>query len=102
MMTKGMARLRAAKAVGVKKLPTNTPSISWYSDEASMLTAPGSDARKNRRTGGVWENSVVEFIQCTCNMKFFGVRRAHCIRNKQKVKPRPPAAETGISARYVV
>ena len=29
MMTKGMARLRAAKDVPSRKLPTRMPSISW-------------------------------------------------------------------------
>ena len=63
MITKGMARLRAAKAVASRKLPTKTPSRSWYKEEASMLTAPGTEAMKNSLTGGVLAKSAVESIK---------------------------------------
>src|SRR5699024_4254100 len=63
MMTKGMARLRAANEVESRKLPTKMPSISWYSEEASMPTAPGREAMKNSFRGGVLENSAVESIK---------------------------------------
>ena len=62
IMTNGMARLSAAKAVSPRKRPTKTPSSVWYSAEASMLIAPGMEARKNSLTGGVFANSAVEFI----------------------------------------
>jgi hypothetical protein len=62
IMTKGIARLTAAKAVEPRKCPTKTPSTVWYSAEASMLTAPGIAARKKSFSGAVLENSASEFI----------------------------------------
>lgn len=60
MMTKGMARFRAAKAVLPTNCPTNRPSSRPYRAEASMLTAPGMAAMKNSFTGGVLANRVLE------------------------------------------
>ena len=60
IITNGMARLTAAKAVSPRKRPTKTPSIVWYSAEASILIAPGMEARKNSFSGGVFEKSAVE------------------------------------------
>ena len=57
MMTSGMARLSAAKASPPSSCPTNMPSSSWYSEDASMPTEPGSAALKNRRVGLVLRNS---------------------------------------------
>ena len=62
MMTNGMARLSAANAVPPRNWPTNTPSIVWYSAEASMLIAPGIAAIKNSLSGAVLANKVAEFI----------------------------------------
>ena len=62
MTTKGMARLMAANAVAPRNCPTNTPSMVRYSALASMLTAPGTEARKNSFSGGVFENNSTESI----------------------------------------
>ena len=62
MMTKGMARLMAAKAVAPAKWPTKMPSKVWYRAEASMLMAPGIEARKKSLKGGVLANNAVAFI----------------------------------------
>ena len=62
IITKGMARLIAAKAVAPKNWPTNIPSSVWYNAEASILIAPGIEASKNSLSGGVFENNAVEFI----------------------------------------
>ena len=62
MMTNGMARLSAAKAVAPRNCPTKTPSSVWYSAEASMLTAPGMEAMKKSFSGGVFANNAFEFI----------------------------------------
>ena len=37
----------------------------WYNAEASMLTAPGMEAKKNNFSGEVLENKAVEFIRLT-------------------------------------
>ena len=78
--TNGMARFSAANAVVPRNWPTNTPSTVWYSAEASMLMAPGTDARKNSFTGGVLENNAAEFTRfflpfAACRARRTPVRR---------------------------
>ena len=52
----------AAKAVAPKNWPTNTPSIVWYRDDASMLTIPGMEVAKNSFSGGVLAKKQVDFM----------------------------------------
>ena len=68
MMTKGMARFRAAKEVLPRNCPTNRPSKSWYKAEASMLTEPGRAAVKNSLTGGVLANKTLGSIGCDTSL----------------------------------
>ena len=73
MMTKGMARLTAANAVAPRYCPTNIPSMVWYRAEASILTAPGMDARKKSFSGDVTEKSLCESkVMTSLNMDPFG------------------------------
>ena len=62
MITKGMARFSAAKAVSPRIRPTKIPSRSWYRAEASMLTAPGTAAMKKSFVGETLENRYLESI----------------------------------------
>ena len=61
-ITNGIARLMAANAVAPTNWPTNTPSSVCHSDEASMLTAPGTAAMRKRRRVGVSRYSARESI----------------------------------------
>ena len=63
MMTKGMARLIAAKAVAPRNWPTRMPSKVWYRADASMLTMPGIDAIRKSFTGVVFAKKVVERME---------------------------------------
>ena len=59
----GHGQVNGGKSSGACKWPTKMPSKVWYRAEASILMAPGIEARKKSLKGGVLANNAVAFIR---------------------------------------